>query len=152
MTHKEWDFAEDLKKAGKAPSKYNFFQAVRELEELNNKGRDSVQVKLILKLFIRNVTVFCLKLPKNIVNLKHMEQLVDQSISINANCIGADKSSDKEDFVRKIKACREKARECACCLESIVDINPEEFKKEGLLLKRNAEKFNKIFSQILNRS
>jgi len=102
--------------------------------------------------FARNVAYFTKKLPKSSCNFKYTDQVISSSGSVGANYIEANESLSKKDFVLRIKICRKEAKESAYWLRLIVDTNSNEFSKEGIALKNEAEELKKIFSAIVDKS
>ncbi|MFC1704633.1 four helix bundle protein [Candidatus Omnitrophota bacterium] len=102
--------------------------------------------------FAKNVAIYCKKLPKNSTNFKYIDQVIRASSSVGANYIEANEALSKKDFVMRAKICRKEAKESAYWLRLIVDTNADEFRKEGLSLKNEAEELKKIFSAIIDKS
>lgn len=95
--------------------------------------------------FAKNVVLYCKKLPKTISNIEYMKQIIKSSGSTGANYIEANESLSKKDFIMRIKICRKEAKESAYWLRLINETNTEEFRQEGLSLKKEAEELKKIF-------
>lgn len=101
--------------------------------------------------FARDAAFFCNKLPRNILNIKYIDQLIRASGSIGSNYIEANESLSKKDFVMRTKICRKESKESAYWLRLIVDINSDGFKTTGMALKNEAEELKKIFSSIISK-
>ncbi len=102
--------------------------------------------------FAKNVSLFVRKLPKSISNIEYGKQVIRSSGSTGANYIEANESLSKKDFKMRIKICRKEAKESAYWLRLLVDVNTENFKKEGLSLQKEAVEIKKIFSSIIEKS
>jgi len=102
--------------------------------------------------FAKNVALFCKKLPRNSINFKYIDQVIKASGSVGANYIEANEALSKKDFVMRIKICRKEAKETAYWLRLIIDTNSDEFRKEGMGIKNEAEELKKIFSSIIETS
>ena len=102
--------------------------------------------------FAKDVGLFCKRLSKTTINIKYIDQIVRASGSVGANYIEANEALSKKDFAMRIKICRKEAKEAAYWLRLIVETNTDDYEKEGLLLKQEAEELKKIFSAIISRS
>jgi len=102
--------------------------------------------------FAKDVSLFCKKLPKTVSNIEYSKQGIRASGSVEANYIKANESFSKKDFNMRIKICRKESKESAYWLRLIVEINDEEFKREGSQLIQEAIELKKIFSSILEKS
>ena len=102
--------------------------------------------------FAKKVALFCKKLPKTISNIEYMKQVIKASGSVGANYIEANEALSKKDFKMRIKICRKEAKESAYWLRLIIETNPERFKKEGELLRKEAIELKKIFSRVIEKT
>ena len=101
--------------------------------------------------FTKNVCVFSRKIPKNAINIEYVKQVVRSSGSVGANYIEANESLSKKDFMMRIKISRKEAKESAYWLRLLVETNNEKYKKEGILLYREAIELKKIFSSMIEK-
>ena len=102
--------------------------------------------------FAKKVAFFCKKLPKTISNIEYIKQAIRASGSVGANYIEANEALSKRDFKMRIKICRKEAKESAYWLRLIIETNPEKFKEEGELLRKEATELKKIFSRIIEKT
>jgi four helix bundle protein len=102
--------------------------------------------------FAKGVALFCKKLPLNSTNKEYISQVISASGSVGSNYIEANEALSKKDFVMRAKICRKEAKESTYWLRLISDMNPEDFKQEGLSLKNEATELKKIFSSIIVKS
>jgi len=70
--------------------------------------------------FAKQVASFCRKLPKNIINIEYLKQVIRSSGSVGANYIEANEALSKKDFQMRIKICRKEAKESAYWLRLIL--------------------------------
>lgn len=102
--------------------------------------------------FTRDTVVFCKKLPKNIVNIEYIKQVVRSAASVGANYIEANEALGSKDFKMRIKICRKEAKESVYWFKLIMDANEEKFRIDGDVLCDEANQLKKIFSAILEKS
>jgi four helix bundle protein len=102
--------------------------------------------------FAKDTALFVKQLPKNISNLEYGRKAIDASGSVGANYIEANEALSKNDFIMRIKICRNEGKESAYWLRLIVETNDEKWKQEGKNLLNEALGLKKIFSSILARS
>ena len=60
--------------------------------------------------FAKNVALYCKKIPKSIINLKYIDQVVRSSGSVGANYIEANEALSRKDFVMRIKLAEKKPK------------------------------------------
>lgn len=101
--------------------------------------------------FAKNVALSCHKIPKNIINIEYIKQVIRSSGSVGANYIEANESLSKKDFLMRIKICCKEAKESAYWLKLIIAINPKNYTDFNYLLQESIE-LKKIFSSILIKS
>lgn len=103
--------------------------------------------------FAERIRDLCLKLPKNIVNIEYIPQLIRSDSSPGANYIEANECIGTKDFAMKIKTCRRESKESAYWLRLIITDNTKEMEDERRALRQEAKEFVLIFTAILkNRS
>ncbi|EKE15914.1 MAG: hypothetical protein ACD_11C00076G0007 [uncultured bacterium] len=101
-------------------------------------------------IFAENIIKFCKKIPKNVINLPIINQLVKSGTSVGANYCEADDAESKLDFKHKIGICKKESRETKYWLRIIVTAVPE-LEKDTLNLYQEAKELNLIFNAINNK-
>ena len=101
--------------------------------------------------FAKNVRGFIKKMPKNIINMDDLKQLIRSSGSVGANYIEANESLSKKDFLMRVKICRKEAKETIYWL-NLLDTNDEESEKSRKLLIKECTELMKIFGAIIEKS
>lgn len=97
--------------------------------------------------FAENIIELCKKVPKNVVTLPIIDQLVRAGTSIGANYCEANGASSKKDFKNKIFICKKEAKETKYWLRLLakaIDGMKEECRK----LWQEAQELTLIFSKI----
>ncbi len=89
-------------------------------------------------------------LPKNIINLKLIDQVVRSGTSVVSNYREANETETKKDFRFRIRICRKEGKETIYWLKLIVEANPEFEKRIAPLLQETTE-LVKIFAAILGK-
>ncbi len=102
--------------------------------------------------FAKRVANFCKGLPKTIVNIEYIKQVIKASNSVGSNYIEANESFSKKDFLLRIKTSRKEAKESAYWAKLIIETNDENYKKEGMKLLNEAIELKKIFSSMIEHS
>ncbi len=97
--------------------------------------------------FAKNTRLFVSNLPKKLTNMDDIKQLIRSSGTIGANCIEANDSLSKKDFIMRIKISRKEAKETRFWLRLI----DENAKDRDILLKEATELMN-ILGAILKKS
>ena len=94
---------------------------------------------------------FAFKLPKNLINVDDLKQVLRASGSVGANYIEANESLGKKDFLMRIKICKKEAKECVYWFKLLkcVDENLEE---ERVRLMDESTQLVRIFAAILDKS
>ena len=90
-------------------------------------------------------------LPKNIINIELIKQLVKAGTSIGANYREANGAESKKDFTHKIRISLKEAKETRYWLELVTEANIEFQKRIEPLLQESLELI-KIFSSISTKS
>jgi four helix bundle protein len=101
--------------------------------------------------FAKGIIRLCKKLPKDVINLKLIDQLIRASGSVGANYIEASESLSKKDFVYRIRITRKEAKETTYWLELIKEANVN-FEKEIDFYIQESRELRNIFTSILNKS
>jgi len=118
-----------------------------------NQTQNSKQFDLENRTFIfaKQTRFFLKQIPKNIINIDDVKQLIRSSGSIGANYIEANESLSKKDFMMRIKISRKETKESIYWLNLIsIDYNPV-LEKEKLKLIDEATQLMKIFGAILEK-
>lgn len=102
--------------------------------------------------FSKSVVLFVKKLPKTISNIEYGKQLIRSSGSVGANYIEANEALGKKDFLMRVRICRKEAKESAYWIRLVLDVNGDEFRKEGQSLFNEAIELKKILSSIIEKS
>ena len=90
---------------------------------------------------------FAKKIPKNVVTLPLIGQLVRSGTSVGANYCEADDAESKRDFLHKIGICKKESRECGYWLRMIGKAVPELHEEAGSY-GREVRELNLIFAAI----
>lgn len=102
--------------------------------------------------FAKNVALYCKQLPREIINIEYIKQVIRSSGSVGANYIEANESLGKKDFLMRIKICRKEAKESTFWLKLMIEINNNEHQTKGKNLYQEAMELKKIFSSIAEKS
>ncbi len=92
---------------------------------------------------------FTKKIPRNIINLPLISQLVRSGTSVGANYCEADDAESGKDFKHKIGICKKEARETKHWLRMIV-VNCPDLREEARKLWVEAKELNLIFNAIIH--
>lgn len=99
--------------------------------------------------FAEDIIELCKKMPKNIITVPIINQLLRAAASIGANYCEANGASSKKDFRNKIFICKKEARETKYWLRLLSKaIKQENLTKECRRLWQETQEFNLIFSKI----
>ena len=101
--------------------------------------------------FGKNTIKLCKTLPKNIINLELIKQLMRSSCSIGANYREANDAISKKDFLHRTRIARKEARETTYQLNLILESNPE-FNNQIEILTKECQELRNILSAILTKS
>ena len=101
--------------------------------------------------FAKAVIRLCKKLPRDVINLELIGQLIRCSGSVGANYREANDALSKKDFSYRIKICRKEAKESCFFLELLAEANSELGDKINVLLAEAGE-LKRIFSSIADKS
>lgn len=98
--------------------------------------------------FGENIIDFTKEVPKNVITLPLISQIVRSGTSVGANYFEANGADSKKDFIHKTGICKREARETKHWLRMIVKAVPE-LKEKAVILWKEAEELNLIFSKII---
>ena len=99
--------------------------------------------------FGENIIGLAKALPKDVVNLELIKQIVRSGTSVGANYMEADGAESKKDFRHKIAICKKECKETKHWLQMIVEANPNS-KDQCKVLWQEAQELTLIFSSILS--
>lgn len=100
--------------------------------------------------FGEKIIEFAKKVPKNVVTLPIISQLVRAGTSVGANYCEADGAESKKDFRHKIGICKKEAKETKHWLRMIAKAAPE-LADEARVLWKEAQELTLIFSSIVRK-
>ncbi|MFA6364941.1 MAG: four helix bundle protein [Candidatus Paceibacterota bacterium] len=100
--------------------------------------------------FGEDVIIFAKKIPKDVVTIPLISQLVRSGTSVGANYCEADDAETGKDFNHKIGICKKEARETKHWFRMIVIAVPQ-LKEEAQVLWQEAKELNLIFNAIVNK-
>lgn len=101
--------------------------------------------------FAKKVRNFCSKLPKDLISIDDLKQLIRSSGSVGANYIEASEALSKKDFTMRIKISRKEAKESIYWLELLAIKGPT-LNLERNSLAQEATELMKIFNSIAVKS
>ena len=101
--------------------------------------------------FGESIIEFAKKLPKNVVTIPLIGQIVRASTSVGANYCEADCAESRKDFEHKIGICKKESKESRHWFRMIAKAVPE-FKHEARKYWKEADELTLIFSSIVNKS
>ena len=101
--------------------------------------------------FGEDVVKFAKELPKNVVTVPLVSQLVRSGTSIGANYCEADCAESRKDFEHKLGICKKESKESRHWLRMIAEAIPEE-KDMANKLWQEANELNLIFISIVRKS
>ena len=101
--------------------------------------------------FAKAVVRLCLKLPRNPINDRLVNQAIGSSGSAGANYREANDALGKKDFAQRMKISRREAKESLHWLELIEEANKRESLEVSLLM-READELKRILSAIIERT
>jgi four helix bundle protein len=93
------------------------------------------------------IIAYCKKVPKNVVTVPLINQLVKSGTSVGANYCEADDAVSKKEFRNKIGTCKKEARESKYWLRMIAAAE-ESMKEEGRVLWVEAKELHLMFAKI----
>ncbi len=101
--------------------------------------------------FGEDIIEFAKKMPKNVITIPIVGQLVDAGTSTGANYVEADCAESKKDFEHKMGICKKESKESKHWLRMCAKAAPE-LKQEARRLWREANELNLIFVTIVKNS
>jgi len=100
--------------------------------------------------FTQNVRDYVNDLPRKITGMEIGKQLIRSAGSVGANCIEANESLSKKDFLMRIKICRKEAKETRYWLKLSEPKNGFSDLKSHLI--SESDELMKIFGAILQKT
>ncbi len=97
--------------------------------------------------FGENIIRFCKKVPKDVITMPLINQLIKAGTSVGANYSEADDAESKQDFRHKIGICKKESRESKHFLRMIA-VAEEKLKEDSRVLWQEAKELNLIFNAI----
>jgi len=97
--------------------------------------------------FGEDIIRFARKIPKDVITIPIISQLIRSGTSVGANYCEADDAESGQDFKHKIGICKKEARETKHWLRMVVVAIPE-LKEEARKLWQEAKELNLIFNSI----
>ncbi len=101
--------------------------------------------------FAQEIIALCQNLPKDVINIKLIGQLVAASGSVGANYREANEALSKKDFAHRMKITRKECKESSYWLELIKGTNPN-FEEYIVLLIRESQELRNIFTSIIEKT
>ena len=101
--------------------------------------------------FGEDIIEFCKKVPKNIINVPIVVQLIRSGTSVGANYCEADCAESRKDFEHKLGICKKEAKESKHWLRMIAKASPE-LKDEAKILWQESNELQLIFISIIKKS
>lgn len=104
--------------------------------------------------FGEDIIEFAKKVPKNVVTLPLIGQLVEAGTSVGANYNEADCAESRRDFEHKLGICKKEAKESKHWLRMIAKATSElkELTNEARRLWKEADELQRIFISIIKKS
>ena len=101
--------------------------------------------------FGENIIEFAKKIPKNIITIPLIEQLIRAGTSVGSNYCEADCAESRKDFEHKLGIAKKEAKETKHWLRMIAKAVPE-FKEEARKLWNETNELQRIFIVIIKKS
>lgn len=101
--------------------------------------------------FAKNVRTVVQVLPKTLMSIDDVKQVIRSSGSVGANYIEANEALSKKDFILRIKICRKEAKETSFWLKLLQETIPSQAEKLKELENESTE-LMKIFGAIIQKS
>jgi len=101
--------------------------------------------------FGENIIEFAKKIPKSVITIPLIDQLIRSGTSVGSNYCEADCAESRKDFEHKMGICKKESKETKHWLRMIARA-VSELKDEARKYWREANELNLIFSSIINKS
>jgi len=100
--------------------------------------------------FVDSILNLVNKLPKNIINVSLIKQIINSGTSVGANYHEACEAESSKDFTHKLKIAKKELRETRYWLRLLYKQN-KEFKEEITCLGKESTELIKIFATIVTK-
>ena len=114
----------------------------------NNKKKFDLEERTLN--FAKDVIKLCQNLPKNIINLKLIDQIIRSAGSVGANYREANDALGKKDFAHRLRISRKEAKETIYWLKLLKEANLKKANTINQLIDECTELRN-ILSAIINK-
>ena len=101
--------------------------------------------------FGEEIIEFCQKIPKNMITIPLIDQLIRSGTSIGSDYCEADCAESRKDFEHKLGICKKEAKESKHWLRMIFKAVPELAERTSVL-KNEANELQLIFISIIKKS
>ena len=122
-----------------------------EQKTMENKNSRKYDLEDRTLLFAKRSRELVSRLPKSLVNIDDIKQLLRSSGSVGANYIEANEALSKKDFLMRIKICRKEAKESRYWLTLLNVDKAEDLKSELEGSIREATELMNIFGSIVRK-
>jgi len=118
---------------------------------LNDKKIKKFDLEERTAKFGEDIIDFARKIPKDVITIPLINQLVKAGTSLGANYCEADCAESRKDFEHKLGICKKEAKESKHWFRMIVKAVPE-LKNEARRLWKESNELQLIFISIINKS
>lgn len=101
--------------------------------------------------FGEDIIEFAKKVPKNVITIPLISQLVRAGTSVGSNYCEADCAESRKDFEHKLGICKKESKETKHWLRMVAKVEPE-LKSEAKILWKEANEIQLIFIAIVRKS
>ena len=116
----------------------------------DNKDKTKYDLEERTAKFGEDIIKFCKKIPRSLITIPLITQLIKAGTSVGANYGEADDAESKDDFRHKIGICKKESREVKHFLRMIAIAVPK-LKIEARKYWQEAKELNLIFNKIYNK-
>lgn len=99
--------------------------------------------------FGEEIIIFAKKIPRNVITISIISQLIRSGTSVGANYCEANGASSRKDFKNKIYICKKEIQETKYWLRMATEAESN-IKEDARTLWREAQELNLIFGKILS--
>jgi four helix bundle protein len=101
--------------------------------------------------FGEDVIEFCKKVPRNVITIPLISQLIRSGTSVGSNYCEADCAESRKDFEHKLGICKKEAKETKHWLRMVAKAT-KELREEAKTLWKESNELQLIFISIINKS
>lgn len=101
--------------------------------------------------YAKGIIRLCKSIPKDVINIRLIGQLINASGSVGANYREANDALSKKDFIHRMKIVRKECKESTYWLELLKESYPQLIREIEMFIGESRELRN-IFSSIINKS